>query len=299
MLSIQWDSYSINKDEDGTQITEKWIMSWLEFNQGWGTFSNGFTRDLPQIGTIYNYYQDPFLAVTNISLEPDVGKMPDIANIFTIADNQMVRVVYTYSSDNAVRREIRADQAASWDFKWDTELIEEKINYYYDINTETYKEWNDVWKFYNPGNDAVDPGDEPDLIKKTRRAQMIFTCYSSEHFGYRFSQYLGKVNEFQFSSVATGVYTNAIQVNKEYYKAVGDYFTDLGDIEDDKYLWFFSDFEIEEIRPKVIKNTLYFDFKPDRWDRHENSVVALYELADFNDLYEGMTKTEPLETRNE
>lgn len=309
MISLDWDSYNINQDEDGTQVTELISCSWQEYNAGWGLDANGQEHFLPRIGTIYSYFQDPYLSVTNITITPDVGKYPDIAAFF-LGDDQMIRMAITYSSNNGTRRPVRADQAASWDFKWDVELVEETGQQFFKYTipgsptttqrTEgSYKSWNTEWKAANSGNESVEKGDEPDLVKKIRKAQLIFTCYSSEHFGYRFAGYLGKINRTNWSATLIDKHRLGVEANRQYYNSVADYNTDLYSLTVDQYMWFFSDYEIEELRPKVIKNTLIFDFNPQTWDFHEGTVINLYQTAEFNDLTLGMERLEPPESKEQ
>lgn len=307
MISLDWNSYNIQQDEDGTQVTELISCSWQEYNNGIGLDKFGQERILPRIGTIYSYFQDPYLSVTNITVTPDVGKYKDIESYF-LGDDQMVRMAITYSSDNGTRRPIRADQAASWDFKWNVELI--------DSSPGSYKKWTIPpspttaqrtsgeqmnwaveWKIVN-GEDPIETdNDIPDLLVKRRFGQLIFTCYSSEHFGYRFAGYLGKINRTNWSKTLVDKYRTGIEANKQYYDSLADYNNDLNSLTIDQYMWFFSDYEITEIRPKVIKNTLIFDFNGGTWDVQEGVNVNLYQTAEFNNLTEGMEKTEPPEEK--
>ena len=303
MISIDWNSYSINQDEDGSQVTELITCSWQEYRQGWGYYNNGNKVYLPIIGTIYNYYVDPFLAVTNISVQPESGFHEDITPYFQPNDNMMVRITVTYSSDNAVRARIRANQASCWDFKWDVELTDTNPNTVYkwiipgeegdsggdpftdDRIVGSFVDWTTEWKSANPGNDAVDDDDVPELIFKQRKAQLIFTCYSDTHLGYTFANlYLGKINRTNWSKTLVAKFQEAVIKNKQRYNTVADFNSDLNSLDVDQYMWLFSDYEITEIRPKVIKNVIYFDFNPLTWDVQQNSTIPIYETAEFNNI---------------
>lgn len=319
MISISWDSYGGNQDEDGTQVHQNVICSWQEFDQGWGTFANGKRFFLPVIGTIYDYYQDPFLAVTNVSWEPDSGFMPDI-NKFYPNDAMMIRVTYTYSSDNAVRARIRANQASSWSFKWDVELVEITPAGYLEYNLPVdpqdpevdldptlfprdegdFVEWATQWKAANPGHDDLEDSDVPELTKKEPYAQLIFTCYSDDDRGFTFAnEYLGRINRSGWSQRLIQRYQESINKHKERYKTVAEYKNAMANAEDvDQYKWLFTDYEVNEIRPKVFQNVLYFDYNPNTWDYQQNSYVPMYQTAEFNNITIGMDKSEPYEEKN-
>jgi hypothetical protein len=188
----------------------------------------------------------------------------------------------------------------SWEFEWLCEVKDKTCSLwkyytnYMDMNRTTWewRKWEETWRTFA----EEDPTDEkiktPDLVLQESKSTLKFTCYSSCHYGYRWSINIGKINGDRWLPVLIGKRKAAILKAKGQWKTIGEYNDDAMAMTNDILQWKFDSFLITELRPNVYKNELFFSFNEDTWDMYEGVRINAYKTIAFEGLTLDVERTD-------
>lgn len=287
MIRELLESFSENRTSEAWTVERIIVCSFREYYLGYGFNTWNQRIILPNMGD-FLYYNNK-LAVSSINVQPFENTFDNTMYDFGDYTNLTCKITYTYSDRN--KDEFRVDQASSWKFKWNTQLIDVDTKFYYDYTDEEnpkYLKYATKWAEITPeeGETTRNKTDSPDLPNKISTTIFNISTIASFDNSMNFSRALGSVNNKNFISwiyERRDLAYQAIGRPKAYVNS--DILT-----EEDEGKWLFNSYEIEERGYKTFLYNFEFIYNKDGWNVYEGVTTNQYKTMDLIVLFNAMNK---------